>query len=146
MTILNSQEHIQFKSGSFKWHIFYQKQMSGLPALLGDLHERALFDKHLQETTGVERKHHCVSDSVTVDSEQKPSLTLPGFSRSLLPFMLYSMWTSRSRFSWSGGEGWRWKGGRRRQRKQREMERRDYSVMDGQTTWQRMNVSLFAGE
>lgn len=103
--------------------MFYQKQMSGLPALLGDLHERALFDKHLQETKRVERKHHFVSDTVTVDGEPDARLTLPGFSRSLLPFMLYSMWTSRSRFSWSGGEACRWKGGRRRQRKQREMER-----------------------
>lgn len=84
--------------------------MSGLPALLGDLHERALFDKHLQEAKqhtangiriplDVVRKQHGVSDTGPVDSEQEPRLTLPGFRRSLLPFMLYSMWTRRSRFS-----------------------------------------------
>lgn len=85
--------------------------MSGLPALLGDLHECALFDKHLQEAKqhtaksnqdpplDVVRKQHGVSDTGPVDSEQEPQLTLPGFRRSLLPFMLYSMWTRRSRFS-----------------------------------------------
>lgn len=41
--------------------------------------------------------------------------TLPAFSRSLLPFTLYSMWTRRSRFSW-------------RDNRMAEMER-DYPVM-----------------
>lgn len=84
--------------------------MSGLPALLGDLHEGALFDKHLQEAKQhtanglriplhVMTKQPGVSDTRPVDGEQEPRLTRPGFSRSLLPFMLYSMWTRRSRFS-----------------------------------------------
>lgn len=73
MTILNDNSEFSkiLKSLSFAWCIFYQKQMSGLPALLGDLHERALFDKHLQETSHVERKHQNVSDSETVESEQE---------------------------------------------------------------------------
>lgn len=95
------------------------------------------------------RKQHGVSDTGPVDSEQEPRLTLPGFRRSLLPFMLYSMWTRRSRFSWSGGEGRGGGGsggGGGGQRKQREMKRGDYPVTDGRKTWLRINVSPFAGE
>ncbi len=37
---------------------YYQKQVSGLPAFLRDLHECALFDKHLPKETSHTQKRH----------------------------------------------------------------------------------------
>lgn len=62
MTLLSSQKFQLYSNPEvLNGAYYYQKQMSGLPALLGDLHERALFDKHLQDTEHVERNHHYVS-------------------------------------------------------------------------------------
>lgn len=80
----------------YVYEAVYQKQMSRLPALLGDLHECALFDKHLPNKTThsggkktaseklfwspkilrstlfkIQASSHLCFDSVTVNREQK---------------------------------------------------------------------------